>query len=244
MVARREVVEPQERESVSRELLDEQISYYRARAAEYDDWFLRRGRYDRGEAHRRAWFAEVAKVEAELRRAEPRGRVLELACGTGLWTRHLANLATEVTAIDASPEVLQINQDRVGASRVRYIQADLFDWEPDESFDFVFFGFWLSHVPPERFEGFWSMVRAALTPGGSAFFVDSARNPESTARDQALPEPGAIVTERSLNDGRRYRIFKVFYQPSVLERRLGSLGWTGYVRGSGEFFVYGHVRSA
>jgi demethylmenaquinone methyltransferase/2-methoxy-6-polyprenyl-1,4-benzoquinol methylase len=87
------------------------------------------------------------------------------------------------------------------------------------------------------------MVRAALRPGGSAFFVDSARNPESTATDQGLPEPGETVTERSLNDGRRYRIVKVFYEPSVLERRLGSLGWTGYVRSSGELFVYGHVRS-
>ena len=43
---------------VDRVLLDEQIEYYRARAPEYDEWFFRRGRYDRGEGHRRAWFAE------------------------------------------------------------------------------------------------------------------------------------------------------------------------------------------
>ena len=29
-------------------LLCEQIAYYRARAGEYDEWFLRQGRYDRG----------------------------------------------------------------------------------------------------------------------------------------------------------------------------------------------------
>ena len=33
------------------ELLHEQIAYYRARAPEYDDWFLRRDRFDRGEEH-------------------------------------------------------------------------------------------------------------------------------------------------------------------------------------------------
>jgi demethylmenaquinone methyltransferase/2-methoxy-6-polyprenyl-1,4-benzoquinol methylase len=33
--------------------LKEQIEYYRARAAEYDEWHLRTGRYDRGEDHRR-----------------------------------------------------------------------------------------------------------------------------------------------------------------------------------------------
>ena len=29
-------------------ILDEQIAYYRARASEYDEWFLRQGRYDLG----------------------------------------------------------------------------------------------------------------------------------------------------------------------------------------------------
>ena len=31
-------------------LLREQLDYYRARAAEYDQWWLRQGRYDRGAA--------------------------------------------------------------------------------------------------------------------------------------------------------------------------------------------------
>lgn len=29
-------------------LLHHQIAYYRARATEYDEWFYRQGRYDRG----------------------------------------------------------------------------------------------------------------------------------------------------------------------------------------------------
>lgn len=33
-------------------LLAEQLAYYRARAGEYDQWFLREGRYDRGPEHR------------------------------------------------------------------------------------------------------------------------------------------------------------------------------------------------
>lgn len=225
-----------------RELLDEQIAYYRARAPEYDEWFLRLGRYDRGEAHRRTWFAEVAQVEAALREARPRGRVLELACGTGLWTRRLAELGAQVTAVDASPEVLRINQQRVASARVRYVQADLFDWTPGEVFDFVFFGFWLSHVPPDRFEAFWEMVQAALGPGGSLFFVDNANDPRIAARDHRLPEGDDFVMDRSLNDGRRFRVVKVFYDPPALERRLAALGWEGGVQTTGEFFVYGCLR--
>jgi len=84
--------------------------------------------------------------------------VLELACGTGLWMVELAHHATSVTAVDASPEVLEINRARLRETgrenAVRYVEADLFGWRPDAAYDAVFFGFWLSHVPPERFEAF------------------------------------------------------------------------------------------
>ena len=226
---------------MERELLDEQIAYYRARAPEYEEWFFRQGRYERGEAHRKAWFAELEAVEAALRSAEPGGRVLELACGTGLWTRRLAPHASELTAIDAAPEVLELNRERVASERVRYLQADLFGWQPQERYDFVFFGFWLSHVPPDRFASFWATVRAALAPGGSVFFVDNAHSPEIAARNHRLPESG-FVMDRVLNDGRQFRVVKVFYEPADLERRLAALGWAGSVRGTGEYFLYGDVR--
>jgi demethylmenaquinone methyltransferase/2-methoxy-6-polyprenyl-1,4-benzoquinol methylase len=225
---------------MDRELLDEQIAYYRARAAEYDEWFFRQGRYDRGEAHRKAWFAELEAVEAALRSAEPRGRVLELACGTGLWTRHLVERASEVTAIDAAPEALARNRERLASDRVRYVQADLFRWQPRDLYDFVFFGFWLSHVPPDRFAPFWATVRTSLASGGKVFFVDNAHNAEIAARNHQLPKSG-FVMDRVLNDGRQFRMVKVFYEPEDLTLRLATLGFTGTVRGTGEYFVYGCV---
>ena len=225
---------------MDRELLDEQIAYYRARAPEYDEWFFRQGRYDRGKKQRKAWFAELATVEAALAGAAPRGRVLELACGTGLWTRRLVEHADEVTAVDAAPEVIEQNRKRVASERVRYVQADLFRWQPSDVYDFVFFSFWLSHVPPDCFASFWAMVRAALAPGARVFFVDNARSPEAAARNHRLPETG-FVMDRVLNDGRQFRVVKIFYEPADLEQRLTALGFTARVRSSGEYFVYGDV---
>ena len=49
-----------------RQLIDDQIAYYRARASEYDDWWFRQGRYDRGDEQRRAWSAEIAHLETAL----------------------------------------------------------------------------------------------------------------------------------------------------------------------------------
>src|SRR4029077_18411415 len=104
----------------------------------------------------------------------------ELACGTGLFTRHIAPRVGAVTAVDASPEVIEINRRRVASANVRYVEADLFGFEPESRYDCVFMSFWLSHVPHARFQAFWSMVRRALAPGGFAYLIDSPHDPTPT----------------------------------------------------------------
>jgi 2-polyprenyl-3-methyl-5-hydroxy-6-metoxy-1,4-benzoquinol methylase len=225
-------------------ILTEQIDYYRERASEYDEWFFRQGRYDRGTAHRTAWLNEAAIVEAALREVLPEGDILELACGTGLWTRHLATGKRRVLAVDASPETIALNQARVRSDSVEYVVTDLFAWTPPPgSFDAVFFGFWLSHVPAERFEAFWHLVRTALKPTGIAFFVDSLLEQTSSAVNHPPVDESGIVLRR-LNDGRSFRIVKVFYEPAVLQRQLTERGWRGWVRSTGTFFLYGSVAPA
>lgn len=223
-----------------RPLIDHMIEYYRARAPEYDQWFLRQGRYFRGDEHRRRWMDAVAQVEAALAAAQPHGDILELACGTGLWTRHLAPRAATLTALDASPEAIALNRERVGDPRTDYRLADIFAWQPTQRYDLVFFGFWLSHVPEARFDAFWGSVSAALKPGGRAFFVDSLFEPASSATDHRVQDRSG-VSERKLNDGRTFSIVKIYYEPDELAARLASSGWSGWVRPAGEFFLHGCV---
>lgn len=220
-------------------LLREQADYYRARAGEYDEWWERRGRYDHGPGWNARWRAEVQAARDALARFRPAGEVLELACGTGWWTAELARHADRVTALDASPETLDLNRARVQDARVRHVQADIFSWRPDRRYDAVFFSFWLSHVPPERFGAFWDTVRAALRPGGRVFFLDSLRAETSTSADQRLPEAGGTVAVRTLGDGRSFRIVKVFYDPAELRARLYGLGWEVEVATTGEYFLVG-----
>jgi demethylmenaquinone methyltransferase/2-methoxy-6-polyprenyl-1,4-benzoquinol methylase len=227
-----------------RDLLAEQARYYRARAGEYDDWWLRRGRYDHGEEANARWFADGDAVATALERFGPSGDVLELACGTGLWTERLASHARNLTAIDASPEVIELARARVADPRVEYVLADLFEWEPDRTYDVCFFSFWLSHVPEERFAEFWAKVGRAVAPDGRVFFLDSLRSDLASAVDHRLPAPDEQVMLRRLADGREYRIVKSFHEPRALRRRLAGLGWDATVGATSEFFLYGHATLA
>jgi SAM-dependent methyltransferase len=189
-------------------LLSEQRDYYRARAPEYDDWWLRREGYALDAGAREGWFADVAELEAELRRFGPAGEVLELAAGTGIWTRRLAEHADRVTAVDASPEVLARNREKVGpGAAVDHVVADVFEWAPPRAFDVCFFSFWLSHVPEARLAGFWDLVGRALGPGGRVFLIDNARagDPRHT-----VGRSGEVMRRR-LSDGREFEIVKRFW---------------------------------
>ena len=202
-------------------LLDEQAAYYRALATDYLDQGLDLPGGD--------------EVTQALDAFQPTGSVLELACGPGVWTGQLLRHATSVTAVDASPEMLAIAAARVGSDRVRFMQADLFTWKPDRRYDVVFMGFWLSHVPAERFASFWSLVADCLKPQGRVFFVDDAyRTPE-----ELMEGPSSSTIRRQIPDGTAYRLVKVPHQPADLEQRLRQLGWHIKVTSTAGPFYWG-----
>lgn len=219
--------------------LGEQLAYYCARAAEYDEWWFRLGRYDKGEAKNTEWFLEGAEVSAALNAFKPAGQVLEFAGGTGIWSEQLLPHAAQLTVLDGSTEMLVLNQARLQNPEVIYLTEDIFDWTPSRQYDVIFFGFWLSHVPPEKFDTFWELVRQCLKPGGRFFFIDSKLASSSMAANHQLPEKDSTTHIRRLNDGRTFQIYKVFYELDALTARLQSLGWRVDLRQTQNYFIYG-----
>ncbi|SRR6266540_269510 len=231
-------------------VLREQIAYYRARAGEYDDWWERRFEYDLGERFAEAWRAEAARLRHALDAFAPRGDVLELAAGTGIWTGRLLRHADQVTAVDAAPEALAINRAKHGDGRITYVAADLFSWAPSRRFDAVCFGFWISHVPAARWSQFWGLVDVALSPGGRVWFCDSACPEHSNAHGPQTVRgrgdaPGHLERRpRRLRDGRTFQVVKRYWWPAQLEAELAAMGWRASARHTDWAFIHGTAARA
>ena len=127
--------------------------------------------------------------------------------------------------------MLEAARQRLGDTPVTLCEADLFKWQPADQYDTVFFAFWLSHVPPSRFDSFWSTLRGALTAGGRVLFVDTG--PEEAGFERFVPGAGIPIVERQLRDGTTHRVVKVLYEPTELADRLKAIGWTSDIRAVG-----------
>jgi SAM-dependent methyltransferase len=203
----------------------EQLAYYRAIANEYETHWIDAG----GES------GLLSAIET----FQPTGDVLELACGPGVWTERIVRTARSVTALDGAPEMLDRARGRLGPiPNVQFFEADLFTWRPTRTFDTVFFGFWISHVPEDRFDAFWDMVDEALSPGGQVFFFDDNHRTEKELIE-GIESP---IVQRRLNDGTPFRVVKIPYQANELEARLRSIGWDITVSATSGPFYWGTGR--
>jgi len=219
--------------------LDRQmVAYYEARAPEYDDRYLRRGRYSHGPIHDAAWHAELDAAGRWLDGLPIRGEIVELAAGTGWWSPLLASKG-EASLYDATEAPLAIARDRLVAHGLRAHLHVRDAWaEPDRPVDALFAGFWLSHVPPERLPAFLALARRWLRSGGLFAFIDSGDDPQSGTVDRVAPVEGVSV--RRVADGREFRVVKVHHEPAALAQALREAGFeTVSVTMTGRFFVLG-----
>jgi ubiquinone/menaquinone biosynthesis C-methylase UbiE len=210
-------------------VLQEQMRYYRERAAEYDSTAL--GDDDGAAIHPlgqelRAWPANIMALLAPCEEA------VELACGTGIWTRPLLSVARHILAVDASPEMLALNRAKVADARVRYQLADLFTWEAKTPVDLAFAALWLSHVPTERLPRMLSALRRAVRPSGQLCIVDEPDT--SLVRPPATPD--SYLEQRELRDGRQFQIVKIYRSPQRLAALCRDAGFAQVTTIPGAYF--------
>lgn len=95
---------------------DDLRAYYAARAAEYERV------YDKPE--RQQDLALLGRRVPELLAGRD---VLEIACGTGWWTRRAGRTVRSLLATDATPETLDVARSQLpGGQPVTFAQADAY----------------------------------------------------------------------------------------------------------------------
>jgi demethylmenaquinone methyltransferase/2-methoxy-6-polyprenyl-1,4-benzoquinol methylase len=218
---------------------DEMVAYYEARAPEYDDWYLRRGRYAHGPIDDMAWQADLDAATTWLDGLPLGGRIVELAAGTGWWSPLLATKG-ELWCYDAASAPLDRARERLLAHRLRAHLHVRDAWaDPELAADALFTGFWLSHVPRARLADFLGLAARWLRSGGTYAFIDSRFDRQSSAVDHR-PSREEETSLRRLNDGRTFSIPKIYYEPGELEAALRAAGFaTATVSTTPRFFLLG-----
>ncbi len=215
----------------------EMIAYYAARAPEYDDWYLRRGRYEHGPIHDAAWNAELDAAGRWLDGLPMSGRIVELAAGTGWWSPLLASKG-ELWMTDAAEAPLERARERLVAHRLRAHLHVRDAWaEPEgEPANALFAGFWLSHVERDRTAAFLGLAARWLAPRGRIALIDSLPDPRSGAVDHPAPADDRSV--RRLDDGREFTIVKVYRTADEIAAALAAAGFREVaVTTTGRFFM-------
>jgi len=150
--------------------------------------------------------------------------VLELACGTGYWTRILAGVADHVVATDINPEMIAMARLRaLPADKVTLRVADAWDL-PDDLGDFtaVFIGFWWSHVKREEQERFLAKLRGKVGKDMFIVLLDDAYVEGSSDTVARTDMEGNTYQIRTTPDGERYEIPKTYPSDSALRKKLAS----------------------
>lgn len=113
------------------------------------------------------WVRRAKMLTAHLR---PEMAVLELGCGTGYFTRELAASGADITAIDVSPELVEIARTNCSAPNVRYEIQNAYELSyPDNAFDSVVGSSVLHHLEIEHAV---RHIHRVLRPGGTMFFTE------------------------------------------------------------------------
>jgi ubiquinone/menaquinone biosynthesis C-methylase UbiE len=195
-------------------MADNLITYYSRRAPEYD------AVYEKPERQ-----AELRQLEQWLQQETAGRRVLEVACGTGYWTRMMAPTATSVLATDASPEMIALAQAKMpGLENVTFRVANLYELEPEyKAYDTVFGGFIWSHIHLQNLADFLVSLHTQVGKGGRVLFLDNTFVPGTSPPISRTDREGNTYQTRQLEDGARFQVLKNYPVKKQVTRLLNQV---------------------
>jgi ubiquinone/menaquinone biosynthesis C-methylase UbiE len=113
------------------------------------------------------WQRRVKMLSSVL---QENNKVLELGCGTGYFTRELVKLKVHVTAIDISPELIEVAKSEIKSENVSFEVQNAYEMTYDPNlFDAVIGSSVLHHLEIEKAV---TEIYRVLKPGGMIAFTE------------------------------------------------------------------------
>lgn len=143
-------------------------------------------------------------------------KVIDIGCGVGKWSALLAENGTEVISLDNLPNMLRkvsqrCKQDRI-KSRISPILSDGFCLPfKDGTFDGATLNWVLAHIPVIKNIHFVCEIHRVMKRNGWLFISDSYWRGQEGGKEQ-------IQTRET--DGRKYEVYKYYYEPAELKQLL------------------------
>jgi len=182
------------------------LRYYDERASEYEEaYVLGTGTASIADPE---VFRREALLLTQMVEHFARGRLVDLACGTGYWLPHYVAGCSSVTLIDQAPRMLQECRKKIASldalDRITIVQDDVLEhsFRP-RAFDSALVGFLISHLTDEEEHQLFERLKTMLDTDGRFLIFDSAWSPERARFNRKTERQ-----ERRLNDGSRFEIYK------------------------------------
>jgi ubiquinone/menaquinone biosynthesis C-methylase UbiE len=183
--------------------------YYSNRAEEYEKV------YYRDDPIRQK---EQLQIANQMKKAFTNRSVLEVACGTGYWTKTLVEVANNVKAVDYSHEVLSIAKEKdLPSSIVTFCKGNAYKLDDIEGiFDGGCANFWFSHIPKVNISGFLDGLHRRLGTGSIVFMADNMYVEGIGGKLLKKESTEDTYKLRELSDGTRYEIIKNYFDKNEL----------------------------
>jgi demethylmenaquinone methyltransferase/2-methoxy-6-polyprenyl-1,4-benzoquinol methylase len=195
--------------------------YYARRAREYEKIY-----------HKPERQQDLAELKSLLPQLLAGLNVLEIACGTGYWTEHIATRATSLLATDINEEVLEIARTKpYPRHNVTFRCTDAYAPEAQQkTFGGGFAGFWWSHIAKQRLPEFLQNFHQCLQPDALVVFLDNAYVEGSSTPLASHDNYGNSYQLRTLEDGSQHKVLKNFPDEAELQSLLHPLSHAVHYR--------------
>jgi ubiquinone/menaquinone biosynthesis C-methylase UbiE len=211
------------------------LRYYDERAHEYEDAYVL-GTGTASIPDPQVFRREAVLLGGIVQRFA-RGRLVDLACGTGFWLPHYTARCSRVTLIDQAPRMLDECRKKIAnldaTDRITIVQDDVLEHRfPPGAFDAALIGFLISHLTEEQELTLFERVRHMLDTEGRFLILESAWSPERARVNVKVERQ-----ERRLNDGSRFEIYKRYLDRQDIHDWATKYGVTTVIEHFGTAFV-------